>query len=58
MLGNRRINGLAAAGYRGGIHAWVGAYWTASRRRVEPRIEISGYDSLSQCAYQVRSATR
>ncbi len=54
---SRVINAVAAAGYRGGIHAWGGAYWTASKRWVEPRIEISGYDSLSQFAYKVRGAT-
>ncbi|MDQ3855141.1 MAG: polysaccharide deacetylase family protein [Chloroflexota bacterium] len=53
----RVINAVAAAGYRGGIHAWGGSYWSPSKRWVEPRIEISGYDTLSQFAYKVRSAT-
>ena len=51
-------NVVAGAGYRGGIHGWGGAYSTPSKRWVEPRIEISGYVTLSQFAYKVRRATR
>ena len=54
---SRVINAVAAAGYRGGIHAWGGSYWTPTKRWVEPRMEVSGYLTLSQFAAFVRGAT-
>ncbi len=53
----RVIDAVAAAGYRGGIAAWGGGYWTPDQRWTEPRIEISGFASLQEFAYLVRSAT-
>lgn len=53
----RVVDAVAAAGYRGGIAAWGGGYWTPDQRWVEPRIEISGFASLDEFAYLVTSAT-
>ena len=42
----RVMDAVAAAGYRGGIAAWGGGYWTSQKRWNEPRIEVSGFSSL------------
>ncbi len=56
-VNSRVSNAVAAAGYRGALHAWGGAHWTPTKRWVEPRIEISGVESLSKFAQRVRGAT-
>lgn len=53
----RVVDAVAAAGYRGGIAAWGGGYWTPDQRWTEPRVEVSGYASLDEFAALVSSVT-
>jgi peptidoglycan/xylan/chitin deacetylase (PgdA/CDA1 family) len=46
---------VAAAGYRGGIAAWGGRHWGPDKRWNEPRIEISGFDTMSEFIFYVTS---
>ena len=54
----RVLEAVADAGYRGGLAAWGGGYWTPDKRWAQPRIEIGGYATLDEFASLVRSATR
>jgi peptidoglycan/xylan/chitin deacetylase (PgdA/CDA1 family) len=54
----RVLEAVADAGYRGGLAAWGGGYWTPDKRWAQPRIEIGGYATLHEFASLVRSATR
>ncbi len=54
----RVLDAVADAGYRGGLAAWGGGYWSPDKRWAQPRIEIGGYATLDEFASLVRSATR
>lgn len=45
---SRVIDAVAAAGYRGGIAAWGGTGWSPDLRWQEPRVMVSGYDTLEE----------
>ena len=46
-----RVAGIVAgAGYRGALAAWGGKDWSLAKRWSEPRVEVSGFSSLSDLA--------
>lgn len=46
----RVVAAIQAAGYRGAVAAWGGTYLTPAQWWFEPRVEVSGYHSLSDFA--------
>jgi peptidoglycan/xylan/chitin deacetylase (PgdA/CDA1 family) len=51
---SRVIATAQAAGYRAAVAAWGGSWWTPDKWWFEPRIEVSGYATLTEFADLVR----